>query len=171
MIWGWHYCTSQDVRIRQPFFEGEMIVLAGSFLCIAIFFVVTNRRTRKLTENADDLHGSARWANNDDIRETGLLATKGGVYVGGWCPEGEHRLHYLRHNGPEHILAFAPTRTGKGVGLVIPSLLAWSESAVIYDIKGENWAKTAGFRSTAGAPLLQVLAGGGQSQFAVQSPG
>ena len=50
------------------------------------------------------------------------------------------------HNGPEHILAFAPTRSGKGVGLVIPTLLAWSESAVIYDIKGENWAKTAGFR-------------------------
>ena len=53
VIWGWHYCTSQDVRIRQPFFEGEMIVLAGSFLCIAVFFVVTNRRMRKLTENAD----------------------------------------------------------------------------------------------------------------------
>ncbi len=52
----------------------------------------------------------------------------------------------LRHNGPEHILAFAPTRSGKGVGLVIPTLLAWEESAVVYDIKGENWAKTAGFR-------------------------
>ena len=63
------------------------------------------------------------------------------------APEGGHRLNYLRHNGPEHILAFAPTRSGKGVGLVIPSLLAWEESAVIYDIKGENWAKTAGFRS------------------------
>ena len=37
--------------------------------------------------------------------------------------------------GPEHVLAFAPTRNGKGVGLVIPSLLAWEESAVIYDIK------------------------------------
>jgi type IV secretion system protein VirD4 len=150
VIWGWHYSTSQDVRIRRPFFEGEMIVLAGSFLCVGVFFLITNRRTRQLTENADHLHGSARWASEDDIRDTGLLTARGGVYVGGWCREGDHRLRYLRHDGPEHLLAFAPTRSGKGVGLVIPSLLAWSESAVIYDIKGENWAKTAGFRSKQG---------------------
>jgi type IV secretion system protein VirD4 len=150
IAWGWRYCTSQDERIRRPFFEGEMIVFMGSFLCIGIFFVLANRRTRKLTENAEDLHGSARWADEDDVRDTGLLTTRHGVYVGGWCPEGGHRLNYLRHNGPEHVLAFAPTRSGKGVGLVIPSLLAWEESAVIYDIKGENWAKTAGFRSHQG---------------------
>ena len=59
-------------------------------------------------------------------------------------------IHCLRHNGPEHVLAFAPTRSGKGVGLVIPTLLAWSESAVVYDIKGENWAKTAEFRARCG---------------------
>ncbi len=147
ITWGWHYCVSRDERIRKPFFEGEMIVLTGSFLCTGIFFVAANRRARKLSENAEDLHGSARWADEDDVRSTGLLNSKRGVYVGGWCPEGGHRLNYLRHNGPEHILAFAPTRSGKGVGLVIPSLLAWDESAVIYDIKGENWAKTAGFRS------------------------
>ncbi len=144
VVWGWRYCTSQDERIRRPFFEGEMIVFAGSFLCVGIFFVLASRRTRKLTENAEDLHGSARWADEDDVHDTGLLSATHGVYVGGWRPEGGHRLSYLRHNGPEHVLAFAPTRSGKGVGLVIPSLLAWEESAVIYDIKGENWAKTAG---------------------------
>lgn len=56
------------------------------------------------------------------------------------------KLLYLRHNGPEHILAFAPTRSGKGVGLVIPTLLTWTESVVVLDIKGENWALTAGWR-------------------------
>jgi type IV secretion system protein VirD4 len=150
IAWGWRYCTSQDERIRRPFFEGEMIVFAGSFLCVGIFFVLASRRTRKLTENSEDLHGSARWADEEDVRDTGLLTTKHGVYVGGWCPEGARRLSYLRHNGPEHVLAFAPTRSGKGVGLVIPSLLVWEESAIIYDIKGENWAKTAGFRSGQG---------------------
>jgi type IV secretion system protein VirD4 len=150
IVWGWRYCTSQDERIRRPFFEGEMIVFAGSFLCVGIFFVLAGRRARKLTENAEDLHGSARWADEGDVRDTGLLATTHGVYVGGWRPEGGHRLNYLLHNGPEHVLAFAPTRSGKGVGLVIPSLLVWEESAVIYDIKGENWAKTAGFRSGRG---------------------
>src|SRR5277367_702260 len=62
--------------IYQPFFEGEMIVFAGSLLCVGIFFVLASRRTRKLTENAEDLHGSARWADEDDVRDTGLLATK-----------------------------------------------------------------------------------------------
>ena len=150
MIWGWHYSMSRDERIRKPFFEGEMIVVAGSFLSVGIFFVIATRRAQKLSENAEDLHGSARWADENDVHETGLLDAKRGVYVGGWCPGAGDRLSYLRHNGPEHILAFAPTRSGKGVGLVIPSLLAWDESAVVYDIKGENWAKTAGFRSQQG---------------------
>ncbi len=54
---------------------------------------------------------------------------------------------YLRHDGPEHVMAFAPTRSGKGVGLVLPTLLSWTGSAVIHDIKGENWALTSGWRS------------------------
>ena len=54
---------------------------------------------------------------------------------------------YLRHDGPEHVMCFAPTRSGKGVGLVIPTLLSWPHSAVIHDIKGENWKLTAGWRS------------------------
>jgi len=150
VIWGWHNSTSQDPRVRKPLFEGEMIVFGGSFLCVGIFFAAATRRSRKLMENADDLHGSARWATQQDIRTTGLMDAERGVYVGAWRAENSSRLHYLRHNGPEHILAFAPTRSGKGVGLVIPTLLAWSESAVIYDIKGENWAKTAGFRAQQG---------------------
>jgi type IV secretion system protein VirD4 len=47
-------------------------------------------------------------------------------------------------------MAFAPTRSGKGVGLVLPTLLSWPHSAVIYDIKGENWALTAGWRKQEG---------------------
>jgi len=150
IIWGWRYSMSRDTGIRKPFFQGEMMVFGGSVLSMAMFFVLANRRARKLMENSEDLHGSARWAIEKDIRETGLLDTKSGVYVGGWRRTSAGGLHYLRHNGPEHILAFAPTRSGKGVGLVIPSLLAWEESAVVYDIKGENWAKTAGFRHSQG---------------------
>jgi type IV secretion system protein VirD4 len=60
----------------------------------------------------------------------------------------------LRHDGPEHILCFAPTRSGKGVGLVVPSLLTWAGSAIVHDIKGENWQLTAGFRGRHGRVLL-----------------
>jgi type IV secretion system protein VirD4 len=61
---------------------------------------------------------------------------------------GRYRGNYLRHAGPEHVMAFAPTRSGKGVGLVVPTLLSWTGSTVIHDIKGENWTLTSGWRST-----------------------
>jgi type IV secretion system protein VirD4 len=67
---------------------------------------------------------------------------------------GKLARDYLRHDGPEHVLCFAPTRSGKGVGLVVPSLLTWPGSAIVHDIKGENWQLTAGFRSRHGRVLL-----------------
>jgi type IV secretion system protein VirD4 len=149
-IWGFQNCTSRDSRVRKPLFEGEMIVLGGCILSMLAFFIAANRRAQRLSENAEDLHGSARLAGPEDIEATGIMRGQGGVYVGGWYNDSTRGLQYLRHNGPEHVLAFAPTRSGKGVGLVIPTLLAWDESAVIYDIKGENWAKTAGFRASRG---------------------
>jgi type IV secretion system protein VirD4 len=107
-----------------------------------------------------NVHGSARWAGKKDIIEAGLLPRTGttpteiSVYVGGWQEIIKRfffwetrRLCYLIHGGPEHILAFAPTRAGKGVGLVIPTLLRWADSVLVYDIKGENFALTSGWRS------------------------
>lgn len=90
-----------------------------------------------------NLHGSARFAEFKEIKKMGLLQNQG-VYIG--AVKHREDIVYLRHNGPEHVMAFAPTRSGKGVGLVIPTLLSWEGSAVILDIKGENWALTAGWR-------------------------
>jgi len=67
---------------------------------------------------------------------------------------GRTKHDYIRHDGPEHIMAIAPTRSGKGVGLVVPTLLSWTDSAVIHDIKGENWQLTSGWRSTFSHCLL-----------------
>jgi len=67
---------------------------------------------------------------------------------------GRFGRDYLRHNGPEHVLCFAPTRSGKGVGLVVPTLLTWPASAIVHDIKGENWEITAGLRARIGRVLL-----------------
>ncbi|MFX9008113.1 type IV secretory system conjugative DNA transfer family protein, partial [Acinetobacter baumannii] len=84
-------------------------------------------------------YGSARWAEKPEIKAAGLLDPDGVVL-------GRYEHEYLRHDGPEHVLCFAPTRSGKGVGLVVPSLLTWPGSAIVHDIKGENWILTAGFR-------------------------
>ena len=95
------------------------------------------------------LYGSARWATKKDIEAAGLLSTKnkGGdvVYVGAWRDKSG-TTRYLKHSGAEHVLCFAPTRSGKGVSLVIPTLLSWTQSAVITDLKGELWALTSGWR-------------------------
>ena len=56
-------------------------------------------------------------------------------------------MKYLRHDGPEHVIVFAPTRSGKGVGIVIPTLLTCPDSVIVHDIKGENWQLTAGWRA------------------------
>jgi type IV secretion system protein VirD4 len=150
VVWLLKYASHPNPRIRMTILSGPLIVVAGSIATMGIFAATNLRRTRKLSEDAEDLHGSARLATADDIQETGFLTTQNGVYVGGWYDKAERHLHYLRDNGPSHVLAFAPTRSGKGVSLVIPSLLIWPESCVIYDIKGENWDKTAGFRAQAG---------------------
>lgn len=65
------------------------------------------------------------------------------------------KIEYLRADDPTHILAFAPTRSGKGVGLVLPTLLSWRHSVVVNDIKGENWALSAGFRQKAGQIVMK----------------
>lgn len=148
--WVWHHGRSVDPAVRNPLLFAAFLVVLGAFGTGVLFFLMNIRHTKQLSKNTKDLHGSARWATKADIRATGLLDSQQGAYVGGWYEDSSGRLNYLRHNGPENILAFAPTRSGKGVGLVIPTLLAWSESAIIYDIKGENWAKTAGFRSHSG---------------------
>jgi type IV secretion system protein VirD4 len=64
---------------------------------------------------------------------------------------GRHGGAYLRHDGPEHVLCFAPTRPGKGVGLVVPSLLTWPGSAIVHDIEGENWTLVVATSSTLSA--------------------
>jgi type IV secretion system protein VirD4 len=144
------YGSSADSRIRLPLLSGALIVVAGAAIAVMLVYGINLRRAKRLSANAEDLHGSARWATPADIEATGLLdRNRASMWVVG-ALAGSNRLHYLGHNGPQHVLAFAPTRSGKGVGLVIPTLLAWSESAVVYDIKGENWAKTAGFRAKCG---------------------
>ncbi len=92
-------------------------------------------------------YGSARWATETEIRTAGLFKPDGVVL-------GRFGRGYLRHDGPERVLCFAPTRSGKGVGLVIPTLLTWPGSAIVHDIKGENWTLTAGWRSRFGRVLL-----------------
>ncbi len=133
-IWWFQFDAYAPVVFDEA---GSMAASSGLVGCGAAIFrsVWRARQQRNVTT-----YGSARWADRMDLRKGGLLAGQG-VFL------GRAGGDYLRHDGPEHVMAFAPTRSGKGVGLVVPTLLSWLGSAVIHDIKGENWNLTAGWRS------------------------
>jgi len=141
-LWWWF---SFDAYAPAIFMEGGIIAVSGGFLAIAAAILMSIIRAREARNVAT--YGSARWAEDKEIRAAGLLGPDGVVL-------GRHSNDYLRHNGPEHVLCFAPTRSGKGVGLVVPSLLTWPGSVIVHDIKGENWTLTAGFRAKHGRVLL-----------------
>jgi type IV secretion system protein VirD4 len=141
-FWWWF---AYDAYAREIFIEGAWIAAAGGIAAIIVAMTLSIWRAREVKRVIT--YGSARWAETGDLRRTGLLG-RDGVLLGRW------RGNYLRHDGPEHVLCFAPTRSGKGVGLVVPTLLTWLGSAIVHDIKGENWTLTAGWRARFGRVLL-----------------
>ncbi|MDQ0470091.1 conjugal transfer protein TraG [Labrys wisconsinensis] len=142
IFWWWYF---YDAYAPEIFAKGGMISASGGFIAIAVAIGMSVRRARE-AKNAET-YGSARWAEKGEVKSAGLLGPDGVVL-------GRYERDYLRHDGPEHVLCFAPTRSGKGVGLVVPSLLTWPGSAIVHDIKGENWQITAGFRARHGRVLL-----------------
>jgi type IV secretion system protein VirD4 len=147
--WAW---LSWNARYRQtsPAVFAPVHAAGGALGMIAALAALLALGFRGRTaERHDGVHGTAHWGTRAEIEATSLLPTRGqrgdGVYVGGWR-DTRGRLHYLRHNGPEHIAAIAPTRSGKGVGLVVPTLLSWPQSLVVNDQKAELWHLTAGWR-------------------------
>jgi len=141
-FWWWYF---YDAYAPPIFVEGAVIAASGGFISIAVAIGMSVWRARE-AKNVET-YGSARWARPDEVKAAGLLGPDGVIL-------GKHDRDYLRHDGPEHVLCFAPTRSGKGVGLVVPSLLTWPGSAIVHDIKGENWTLTAGYRARHGRVLL-----------------
>lgn len=136
-LFQWWY--AYEAYAPEVFARGGAIAASGGLL--GILAAVAGSVWRSRWERSVTTYGSARWSEKSDLVRAGLLDDDG-VFLGRW------KNRYLRHNGPEHVLAFAPTRSGKGVGLVIPTLLSWTGSAVIHDIKGENWELTSGWRGS-----------------------
>jgi type IV secretion system protein VirD4 len=141
-FWWWY---AYDAYAPHVFVEGAYIAASGGFISIAVAIAMSVWRAREARTAAT--YGSARWASPSEIRAAGLAAPDGVIL-------GKFERDYLRHDGPEHVLCFAPTRSGKGVGLVVPTLLTWPGSCIVHDIKGENWTLTSGFRSLHGRVLL-----------------
>ena len=134
-----------DAYAPKIFIEGGGIAASGGIAAMAVAIILSVWRAKE-AQNVTT-YGSARWADIKEVRRAGLLGPDGVVL-------GRLGGSYLRHDGPEHVLCFAPTRSGKGVGLVIPTLLTWPHSTVVHDIKGENFQLTSGWRARFGSVLL-----------------
>jgi len=127
-----------DHEAPDVFARAGVVAAVGGLLSGALALGGAARRASR--RSVATTYGSARWADTSDIEDAQLLNDRGVIL-------GLYDDRYLRHDGPEHVLAVAPTRSGKGVGLVLPTLLTWTGSAVVHDIKGENWELTAGWRA------------------------
>ncbi|WFE89841.1 conjugal transfer protein TraG [Roseibium porphyridii] len=137
-FWWWYFYEAYAPNV---FLHGAVIAASGGFLSIAFAIGMSVWRAREAKRV--ETYGSARWAERQEVSAANLFNPDGVVF-------GCYEQDYLRHDGPEHVLCFAPTRSGKGVGLVVPTLLTWPGSAIVHDIKGENWQLTAGFRAKHG---------------------
>ncbi len=146
-IFTWNFSNAQDV-LAKGVQLGQISFLIPQACFIGIMLFCLRPKGNK------KLHGSAKWATEKEIKQMGYFEGQG-VYVGAWQNKNKKEVKYLRHNGAEHLLCFAPTRSGKGVGLILPTLLSWQESSIILDIKGENWALTSGYRKSLGHKILR----------------
>jgi type IV secretion system protein VirD4 len=93
--------------------------------------------------------GSAAWMAARDLRRPYICERGNGPFLGFYAHMGGKGLELIRvfGNEPGHLLTVAPTRSGKGRCHIVPNLLSWPHSAVVLDVKGENYDLTAGWRA------------------------
>ena len=108
--WWYHY----EAYAPEVFDKAGMLAAGSGFMGCAAAIIGSPWRARQ--GRLVTTYGSSRWALPREIERAGLFRPAG-VFL------GRLRDRYLRHDGPEHVMAFAPTRSGKGVGLVVPTLL------------------------------------------------
>ncbi|MEK6745688.1 MAG: type IV secretory system conjugative DNA transfer family protein [Pseudomonadota bacterium] len=122
---------------------------AGAILSLILLYMMraplTDFRPFKLKES---VHGDAHWATEAEIQKAKLRARKG-MLIG-----RTGSSDYLIVDDFQHVLLFAPTGSGKGVGFVIPNLLFWEQSVVCHDIKMENHQITSGYRKRIGQEVF-----------------
>lgn len=149
--WRWSafytYARALDLPAVQPY--ASRIQAAGVFGfglplllgAIAIYYLLRSKQP--------SLHGDARFARGSELASHGLFKpTDDGILV------GKHRGRLVRLSGQQFVILAAPTRSGKGVGVVIPNLLEYRESVVVLDIKQENYELTSGWRAAQGQEVF-----------------
>ena len=95
----------------------------------------THQLLKLVRLRAGGVKGSTRWGGGAALKAAGE-----GLLLGKL--DGQ----LLRYDRPGHLLTVAATRSGKGVGSIIPNLLHFPGSLIVTDPKGENYYVTANWR-------------------------
>lgn len=140
----WLTHWDQYANVAQQ--RGKLQFAAGAALFIV--FAVPLLIASVLANKARPLHGDARFAHAGEIAAAGLYTEARGILI------GRQGGRYLVFGGQQFVLLAAPTRSGKGVGVVIPNLLNYPDSVVVLDIKLENFKITSGFRAAHGQSVF-----------------
>lgn len=141
-FFSWYFRLNDTVQMSDVWKVGCLVIIIPSQFAFVAAWILGAKRAKEFSKPSET-HGSAHFASYDEIKNSGLFS-EDGVYLG--CIECDGKWRYLKDNGAESMLVVAPSRAGKGVGIVIPTLLSWKDSVFVNDIKGENWAHTAGYR-------------------------
>jgi len=146
----WRYFQVADQPAYAPF--AWRIYAAGGIgigLPVTILLGLIALLVRTHRPKVQPLHGDARFAKAADLRKAGLLSpSPQGIVV------GRMGRHLIRMPGQQFVILAAPTRSGKGVGVVIPNLLTYEDSMVVLDIKQENFELTSGWRKAQGQKIF-----------------
>lgn len=153
--WVWDYTGAYG---HIPWFLPGSVAGGFGFFIVAMILVQlfaarVRSRSKSGDREAEELHGSAHFASKDEAKKTGLFREDGGVVVGGW--PNATSVRPLRDDGPDHVLLVGGPRSGKGVGPILSTLLSWTGSVVVNDIRGENHGKSAGWQAARGARVLK----------------
>lgn len=134
---------ADDAVLRRRLQIALAVSGAGLLIVLPAALIIAARPRRAL-------HGDARFATPAEVARAGLTGGSPGPAI----LVGKYRGKFLTLPGQLSVMLSAPTRSGKGVGIVIPNLLNWPDSAVVLDIKGENHAITAGYRAAWGQAVF-----------------
>lgn len=122
------------------------LLLTGAALALIYFNVLT----RHLSNDREE-HGSARFMDDKETNEwANLSETPKGLLLGRVPAKTHRQARDLKYVGDAHLLTLAPSRSGKGVGVIIPNLLTYEGSVLVVDPKGENARVTARRRGKIG---------------------
>ena len=146
----------------QPYIFASMIPMIVCTVA-GLLFVFIWGIVRTMNARARTLHGTARWARKKDLKLNGLFAKEPGVVLAqlnkakviankknntALQMKLKKEAAFVTHSGKANTLLLAPTGSGKGVGVIIPTLLSYKGSMIVFDPKGENFNLTAGWRGT-----------------------